>query len=727
MALLSPRTVFAPGIKPRKAEIIQLLDALRDSGADIVAKGTKADLLLVTPDVEGDLSPVGYVFDDPVEANNGIYAWTGSTWSRERGFPDTLAALTSVGGTANAITASARTGVDPAEVVALIVQPLYTNSGSVTLSVDGAAAKPLLDFQGIALAPGAIVAGQLLILVDNGDEYRLLLPALAVATFDHKGDYDDGTAYSEGQAVTGSDGAWYQLKIASSTGEDPVGSLTGNWLKILAEGTFPAGSVTAEKISDDPFEWAVIAEKLRILSKSDVSLYVDPVNGVDDHGRGSVALPFRTPQGALDLGVPYFVRHRYIINLADGEYAESYRPALSMQRPALIHCDQKHMGLRTDGPGGVMTGPVVFRGASKAGVILKPDATYPRGIYVTAFIGCVAFQNITIKGQAGSEIGLVAHRGSYVHASDFEIDGQDLMTYGCVAEAGGIAELLNFDVHHVTVGGQTFGKALLQFALASNIHDVSLTGLASVKFSEVSIAVGAQLNGPLLVQDGGWFESAGVSGQRCVVSGPVTMRNGDMTLIFTDFTGAVTQYGGDVYAGAFGWSKQWTVYGGRRHWPGAKSYVAPAPQSDVAVPLIFLGDVYDPPDPTVELRNNAGNVVAPNIGAGGATIAADGAVIPVTLRSRIQVMAVGAAAPRLNVTIANVQTGAFAGTPIPDGQMLVLMGTGSSVQIVPGTTAIIDGGSVTLGTATGFRGAITCVWSASRSRWLVLSRGDTNP
>ena len=70
MPMLSPRTVYAPGRKPPKAEIIQLLEAMRDGDVYGVAKATKAELLLVVPEV--GLSPVGYVFDDPVEANNGI-------------------------------------------------------------------------------------------------------------------------------------------------------------------------------------------------------------------------------------------------------------------------------------------------------------------------------------------------------------------------------------------------------------------------------------------------------------------------------------------------------------------------------------------------------------------------------------------------------------------------------------------------------------------------------
>lgn len=173
MALLSPRTVFAPGIKPPKAQIIQLLEGIREGGLYVVARSTKASLLTVTPAVEDGIAPVGYVLDDATAANNGVYVWTGSTWVRERGFPDTLTVLTDVGGTANAVTASTKPGVDPAEVILYLVQPAASNTGAMTLSINGAAAKPVLDVNGAAMSAGLWTAGRIIQLVDNGDEYRL--------------------------------------------------------------------------------------------------------------------------------------------------------------------------------------------------------------------------------------------------------------------------------------------------------------------------------------------------------------------------------------------------------------------------------------------------------------------------------------------------------------------------------------------------------------------------
>ncbi|KQX35344.1 hypothetical protein ASD04_14995 [Devosia sp. Root436] len=174
MSLLSPRTVFVPGLKPKKSEIIQLLEGIRDGSIFVVARDTKANLLTVTPEAEDGVAPVGYVLSDPVGSNNGVYSWTGSTWVRERGFPDTLSALTNVGGTANAVTAETRPGIDPAEVVVYLVQPAVNNTGAMTLAINGGDPKPILDVNGAAMAAGLWTAGRLIQFVDNGDEYRLI-------------------------------------------------------------------------------------------------------------------------------------------------------------------------------------------------------------------------------------------------------------------------------------------------------------------------------------------------------------------------------------------------------------------------------------------------------------------------------------------------------------------------------------------------------------------------
>lgn len=158
----------------------------------------------------------------------------------------------------------------------------------------------------------------------------------------------------------------------------------GHEAPVLAEGTFPAGSVTAEKISDVIAERKAIAHKILAVSDGDVQLYV-ATTGDDTTGDGSIGNPFATRQRAWD-SLLAIINHKYVINIADGVYSTSSRRSASMQRPALIHCDQKKMGLRSAAPGGVLTAAVVFMGESKAGVILQPGSAngYTTGVYQRA-------------------------------------------------------------------------------------------------------------------------------------------------------------------------------------------------------------------------------------------------------------------------------------------------------------------------------------------------------
>lgn len=182
MALLTPEIVFRryatigvpdSGLhEPRKDEIIQLLNLLFGvSRGGWVVTRTREELLGVVPEASTD---GGVVLNDPSSGWNGYYQWDGSTWVRERGFPDATARLTVTGGTANAVQATTAAGIDPAEVQTFILQPSLTNTGAVTLSVNGAAAKPLTSRDAVPLVAGEFVGGRLYLLIDAGTQYRLL-------------------------------------------------------------------------------------------------------------------------------------------------------------------------------------------------------------------------------------------------------------------------------------------------------------------------------------------------------------------------------------------------------------------------------------------------------------------------------------------------------------------------------------------------------------------------
>ncbi|WP_375597564.1 hypothetical protein [Devosia sp. Naph2] len=250
MAVLTPKTVYAPGVMPAKSQIIQLLEQIMgSSSAPSVVKETKAALDLVTPASE---TYGGLVLNDPDATKNGYYYRSAAVWVKGRGFPDTFAVLTSIGGTANAITASTEATVNPADVLCVLLpDPPGTNSSStVTLTLNGGSAENVKAASGANLAIGDIIDGVGTLFFKVGSEWRQLFSSATGATFDHQGDYVALTTYTEGQVVTGSDGKWYQLKDPSATGDDPVGSVTGAWLQILAAAAVADGSVTTIKIAD---------------------------------------------------------------------------------------------------------------------------------------------------------------------------------------------------------------------------------------------------------------------------------------------------------------------------------------------------------------------------------------------------------------------------------------------------------------------------------------------
>lgn len=270
MAVLSPSTIFAPGRKPPKSEIIQFLDMIQGTGSNpAVVKQTKAALDLVTPASE---NYGGLVLNDSDATKNGYYYRSSSTWVKGRGFPDTFAVLTSIGGTANAITASTEAGVNPADILCVLLpDPPGTNSSTtVTLTLNGGSPESVKAASGANLAIGDIIEGVGTLFFKVGSEWRQLFSSATGATFDHQGTFAAPTTYTEGQVVTGSDGNWYQLKVPSAQGDDPVGSVTGNWLPILigaviadnsiAEPKYGTGSVSTRALADEAVEWSKLGD-----------------------------------------------------------------------------------------------------------------------------------------------------------------------------------------------------------------------------------------------------------------------------------------------------------------------------------------------------------------------------------------------------------------------------------------------------------------------------------
>mgnify|MGYP001182229735 CR=1 FL=1 len=484
------------------------------------------------------------------------------------------------------------------------------------------------------------------------------------------------------------------------------------------------GVVGAANISNEGGEQAAISLKLGLLSDGDVQIYVSPA-GNDATGDGSSGAPFATPQRAYD-SLPWLIKDKYVINIANGTYATSSRSAGSMDRPALIYCDGKKPGRRTDAPGGVMTGSIVFRGESKAGVILQPGSAsgYTRGIYVTGHVGSVGFQNLTIDAQTGAEAGIVAHRGSYIHASDIDIDGNGLMTFGLLAEAGGKLEGLSLDVHHCAIGANAYLDSSIQLSLSSTIHDCSSQGINIPMGGTVGLTTGSSCASNILV-NGGRLETTGIVSSRVAISGAVQMRGGTWQNAFTDVTGAITTYPGATVIGGLHWSKQWTDYGGDLYLPAGKSYVSPATESDVANPLVFLGGtkrLYV--DSTFELVATGAAVVSENIGTSVVTIPGNNqAISDSVIRNIVNTVLLNASAARTGITLPGSIGGRFSGTPVPPGTILYIINTSANgITLAPGATSDIPLGTIQIGTASTMYPGVVAVRMASQ--WLVTPLGD---
>ena len=269
-----------------KSQLRQFLKALaRSGGGSTVA--TKAELDAIT---DADDNASGAVWGDSTAANNGIYSWddSASTWNKIAGLPLTLAVLTNVAGTANAITADTETGVDPAEVKALIFTPASTNtSTTMTITLNSGSAEDIKNGSGGLPAIGDFVANVTTILFKVGSEWRQIFSSQTGATFDHQGDYNAGTTYTEGQVITGSDDSWYQLKTASATGDDPVSGGSGNWLQILAGAAIPDGTVTYAKIAKETEDAIASAATTDLGSSSKYRILVTGTTAITSFGTSS--------------------------------------------------------------------------------------------------------------------------------------------------------------------------------------------------------------------------------------------------------------------------------------------------------------------------------------------------------------------------------------------------------------------------------------------------------
>lgn len=151
-------------LKGPQRRVLKRMEAMAAAG--VIHKATLALLTAITPPTE---NYGGMVYADPDPANNGIYIRTAATWVRIRSLADTFAELIDITGTANAVTAQAEPGINPADIAVWFIEPILSNTDDVVLN-----GLPVRNINGNELVPGEWPAGRMILLVNRVTEWRLL-------------------------------------------------------------------------------------------------------------------------------------------------------------------------------------------------------------------------------------------------------------------------------------------------------------------------------------------------------------------------------------------------------------------------------------------------------------------------------------------------------------------------------------------------------------------------
>lgn len=120
---------------------------------------------------------MAWVIGDDTAENNGIYQKSGASgsgsWVRVADLPYSFVQMFDAGtGTANAIKVTS--GLPTSRSVLRISNVFRANTGNVTISENGGAAKALKTVNGEQIAAGNLVAGMSIAYLDNGTEFRLI-------------------------------------------------------------------------------------------------------------------------------------------------------------------------------------------------------------------------------------------------------------------------------------------------------------------------------------------------------------------------------------------------------------------------------------------------------------------------------------------------------------------------------------------------------------------------
>lgn len=136
-----------------------------------------SSLALLNADLVHAANSMAWVIGDATVANNGVYLKIGASgagsWTRVADLPYSFVKLVDAGaGTPNAIQLTST--IPTSASVLRIANVFEANAGNVTIAENGGGAKSLLTSSGNQIASAGLVAGMMIVYVDNGSTFRLL-------------------------------------------------------------------------------------------------------------------------------------------------------------------------------------------------------------------------------------------------------------------------------------------------------------------------------------------------------------------------------------------------------------------------------------------------------------------------------------------------------------------------------------------------------------------------
>lgn len=175
--------------KPKKSKLRQwgtwvegIITAFTSNGGLIYTTRT-----LLYADLGHAANASAWVVGDSTVAYNGIYQKSGisgaGAWTRVADLPYSFIACADAGaGTANAIQLLSTIPAPSAARAALFFANVFEdNTGAVTVSINGASAKPMVTNTGVALQAGYLAAGMQIAFVDDGTNYRLMTDVVSAS------------------------------------------------------------------------------------------------------------------------------------------------------------------------------------------------------------------------------------------------------------------------------------------------------------------------------------------------------------------------------------------------------------------------------------------------------------------------------------------------------------------------------------------------------------------